>query len=317
MFRTEIPRPIPPSRRRGFTLIELLVVIAIVGILIGLLLPAVQSARESARRAQCKNNLKQLGLALAGYADTSGGLPPGYVSAYDRVNQRETGTGWGWGSMALPWLEQRPLFDSINFGLNIEAPENETARLSRVSAYLCPSDNDMPAAWVAANGSLYIYGGVLYSAQTAICSVAGSNYVGVYGVGEPGVDGDGVFFRGSAVAPRDIRDGLSHTLCVGERSVLVDPFAQNAVVIGTPTGNVGAGRRPGRARSPGPSSGRAPRTPTSPTAGSAAARTARAWSWATPARATGRTTPIPRSTSSPAATPTAATSSSATATSTS
>ena len=239
MILTGIPTP---SRRRGFTLIELLVVVAIIGILIGLTLPAVQAARESARRAQCANNLKQLGLALAAYSDTHGGLPPGYVSAYDVVNRRETGTGWGWGSMVLPWLEQRPFFDSINFSLNIEAPENQTARLTRVSAYLCPSDDDMPASWAAANGSVYIYGGVLYSAQDVICDVAGSNYIGVYGVGEPGVDGDGVFFRGSNVAPRDIQDGLSHTFSVGERSVLVDFAFQNAVTIGTPTGNQGRGQ---------------------------------------------------------------------------
>src|SRR5262245_32290895 len=107
------PRPRPclwetvavNGRRRGFTLIELLVVISIIGVLVALLLPAVQAAREAARRAQCTNNLKQIGLALHNYAQIHNGLPPGYVSSYDTVFIKEYGPGWGWGSMILPQLE--------------------------------------------------------------------------------------------------------------------------------------------------------------------------------------------------------------------
>ncbi len=234
-------RPTRTPHARGFALIELLVVIAIIGVLVGLLLPAVQAARELARRTQCANNLKQIGLALHNDNDTHGGLPPGYHSVYDVVNQRETGPGWGWASMMLPQLEQRPVFDSINFGLNIEDPANATSRVTTLSAFLCPTDGVMPRTWTAAIGSVYIYAGALYSAQQPICDVAGANYVGVYGVGEPGVDGDGVFFRDSFVRPADIADGLSHTLCAGERTVNLDAAFTSAVTLGAPLGNRGRG----------------------------------------------------------------------------
>ncbi|WP_297777239.1 DUF1559 domain-containing protein, partial [Mycobacterium sp.] len=86
------------GKPRGFTLIELLVVIAIIAVLIALLLPAVQAAREAARRAQCVNNLKQIGLALHGYQGASQVFPPGYVSGFDSAGT-DTGPGWGWGAM--------------------------------------------------------------------------------------------------------------------------------------------------------------------------------------------------------------------------
>ncbi|HTI49623.1 MAG TPA: DUF1559 domain-containing protein, partial [Planctomycetaceae bacterium] len=104
---------ISKSRFRGFTLIELLVVIAIIGVLVALLLPAVQQAREAARRAQCKNNLKQLGLALHNYHDTANTLPPGWISGNAGVTA--TGcSGWGWGTMILPNLDQGPLYQTLS-----------------------------------------------------------------------------------------------------------------------------------------------------------------------------------------------------------
>src|SRR5579872_1827700 len=96
--------------RRGFTLIELLVVIAIIAVLVALLLPAVQQAREAARRTQCKNSLKQIGIALQNYHDSARTLPPGYISLID-TSGNDLGPGWGWAAMLLPQMDQSPLYD--------------------------------------------------------------------------------------------------------------------------------------------------------------------------------------------------------------
>src|SRR4051794_33002069 len=113
-----------PSRR-AFTMIELLVVIAIIGVLIALLLPAVQAAREAARRAQCLNNLKQIGLGLANYESTNGGYPPSMCASGSGTN-----VTWinGWSALArtLPFLEQGNLFNSANLTLWKEDPANTT-----------------------------------------------------------------------------------------------------------------------------------------------------------------------------------------------
>jgi prepilin-type N-terminal cleavage/methylation domain-containing protein len=136
-------------RRRwpAFTLIELLVVIAIIAILVALLLPAVQQAREAARRTQCKNNLKQLGLALHNYHDQHLVLPPGYVSDYTSAGT-DTGPGWGWAAMMLPQMDQAPLYQTIDFSVGIESPKHATVRLIVPALMLCPSD-DPAAKWPA------------------------------------------------------------------------------------------------------------------------------------------------------------------------
>ena len=98
-------RHLPSARRQGFTLIELLVVIAIIAVLIALLLPAVQAAREAARRAQCVNNLKQIGLALFNYENQMGVFPPGYIDYQNNpifTPDLDMGPGWGWAAMVLP-----------------------------------------------------------------------------------------------------------------------------------------------------------------------------------------------------------------------
>jgi prepilin-type N-terminal cleavage/methylation domain-containing protein/prepilin-type processing-associated H-X9-DG protein len=207
---TAVPRG-AVRRRRGFTLIELLVVIAIIAILVSLLLPAVQSAREAARRAQCINNLKQLGLALHNYEGVHRTFPPGYVSNHDREGN-DTGPGWGWSGMLLPLFEQAPLFNSINFNVGIEEPVNLTSRLPTVGIFVCPSDPHPPAYW-AVNRDVSTG-----APRRDICQIASSNYVAMYGNGEPGPDGDGCFFRNSRVGLRDITDGTSHTIALGERS---------------------------------------------------------------------------------------------------
>src|SRR5689334_25410189 len=110
------------GRRRAFTLIELLVVIAIIAVLIALLLPAVQQAREAARRTQCKNNLKQIGLALHNYHDTFRLFPPGYVDRNGNPNltpDNDLGPGWGWAAFLLPYIDQSPLYSPINFNVGV------------------------------------------------------------------------------------------------------------------------------------------------------------------------------------------------------
>jgi len=196
--------------RRAFTLIELLVVISIIGLLIALLLPAVQAAREAARRAQCVNNLKQIGLALHNYHSSHQTFAPGYVSNFD-PSGNDTGPGWGWAAMLLPQFEQKPLFDAINFNMSIEVSSNQTSRLAVIGSFLCPSDT-VPSAWWA---MVRDPSGV---PTQHICQVAPANYVGVYGTSDPGVDGDGIFFRDGNVGIRDITDGTSQTIAVGERS---------------------------------------------------------------------------------------------------
>ena len=120
---------------RAFTLVELLVVITIIGVLIALLLPAVQAARESARRMQCTNNLKQIGLGLHNYHELLGSFPPGYISAYSSPGYStsgnytgDTGPGWGWEAMILPYMEQENLYGEIRFDKDIADPLNTVAR---------------------------------------------------------------------------------------------------------------------------------------------------------------------------------------------
>ena len=199
------------NRSRAFTLIELLVVIAIIAVLIGLLLPAVQAAREAARRAQCVNNLKQIGLALHNYDETQKCFPSGYVSRFDESGN-DTGPGWGWASMLLPQFEQTPLFASLNFNLAIEDATNSTFRVVGVAAFLCPSDPTASSYWAVDRDA------TSGAPRRNLCTVGPSNYVGMYGNGEPGPSGDGLFFRNSRVGLSEITDGTSQTIAVGERS---------------------------------------------------------------------------------------------------
>ena len=206
----------------GFTLIELLVVIAIIGLLVALLLPAVQQAREAARRTQCKNHLKQIGLALQNYHDIHLTFAPGYVSQFDSSGN-DTGPGWGWAAFILPQIEQQNISDRIQFNQRIEDSANSTIRLVRIDSYFCPSDS-ASQTWTAKK---YDLSG---NPQATICDVSSANYVAVYGTTEPGVDGDGVFFRNSRTRMADIIDGTSSTLMVGERSFRLGPATWAGVI---------------------------------------------------------------------------------------
>ena len=198
------------KNHHAFTLIELLVVIAIIAILIGLLLPAVQKVRDAAARTSCQNNLKQIGLALQGYHDSNKVFPSGYVSGV-AANGDDTGPGWGWAAYILPYMEQQPLFAEINFSQPIESAQNAAARVMIVKSYLCPADippNTLQVGPSSASGQL----------TSVTCNVVPASYTGNYGIGEPGVEGDGVLFRNSQIRIADITDGTSQTLMGGERS---------------------------------------------------------------------------------------------------
>ncbi|QDU51241.1 DUF1559 domain-containing protein [Gimesia panareensis] len=125
------------SQKRGFTLIELLVVIAIIAILISLLLPAVQQAREAARRSSCKNNLKQIGLALHNYHDTFRSFPPGGITVGSCCS---TKSGINWAIAILPYIDQAPLFQKYNSNVFNEDSANATVREQNLVVYNCPSD---------------------------------------------------------------------------------------------------------------------------------------------------------------------------------
>ena len=159
---------------RGFTLIELLVVISIIGVLISLLLPAVQSAREAARRAQCVNNLKQIGVALFNYESSVGVFPPGYIDYQNNPNNTpdlDMGSGWGWAAMSLPFLEQQPLYNAINFKLGITNASNSTAVVTSLNVFQCPSDGYNPQPCILYDSTF----------TNPIATVAHSNYAAVCG----------------------------------------------------------------------------------------------------------------------------------------
>jgi prepilin-type N-terminal cleavage/methylation domain-containing protein/prepilin-type processing-associated H-X9-DG protein len=201
---------------KGFTLIELLVVIAIMGILSALLLPAVQAAREAARRAYCLNNLKQVGLALQNYHDDMGAFPMGYAARSPFVDgATDTAPGWGWGTMILPQLEQAPLFNSINFSLNIEASQNATALQTVIPQYLCPSD-PTPTAPVPVFDTSGIPLVKTTVASYAAC-VGGDESDTATGINNDGI-GRGIMYRNSSTRLADITDGTSQTIVVGERA---------------------------------------------------------------------------------------------------
>jgi prepilin-type N-terminal cleavage/methylation domain-containing protein/prepilin-type processing-associated H-X9-DG protein len=217
------------SPRRAFTLIELLVVIAIIAVLIALLLPAVQAAREAARRIQCVNNLKQIGIALHNYHEAVNAFPPGYLSIKDPVTFDNDGPGWGWVSYALSQMDQSPTFHSINFVLGIEFRANQTARLTVVNSFLCPTDAYRQNTFTVVDSST-----TGTTAGAPICDVASSNYVGAVGTGDPSSlypyifdddnkppgrdNGNGLFFRNRSVTIAEILDGTSQTFAAGERS---------------------------------------------------------------------------------------------------
>jgi prepilin-type N-terminal cleavage/methylation domain-containing protein/prepilin-type processing-associated H-X9-DG protein len=205
------------SPRRGFTLIELLVVIAIIAILVALLLPAVQQARESARRTECRDHLKQIGLALHNYHESHRTLPPGYLYRVDAsTSPVSNGAGFGWGAMVLPYLDQAPLYGTFDWNVPLHDTRNLAARERHLRVFLCPSDTVSPGGFVPMGPTPERY---------AMCSYVGS-------FGPPDLDAtqeqrDGLFSRNSRTRFADVTDGLSNTLMCGEREN--GPFRNGAV----------------------------------------------------------------------------------------
>jgi prepilin-type N-terminal cleavage/methylation domain-containing protein/prepilin-type processing-associated H-X9-DG protein len=255
----------PATRSNGFTLIELLVVISIISVLIALLLPAVQSAREAARRAQCVNNLKQIGLALANYESAIGTFPPGYI---DRQNNSsytpdlDMGQGWGWAALSLPFQEQQPVYNAINFNLQIQHPSNTTAARTTLAVFVCPSDGFNPQPVILYDSTFTNpIATVGPSDYAAVCGweecfmnatgnplpyypnqydgndldgdptdgIYGSNSGITCGFGQAGI---GIFWRNSNTRISAVTDGLSNTNCVGERCSYHSPVTWTGAVTG-------------------------------------------------------------------------------------
>jgi prepilin-type N-terminal cleavage/methylation domain-containing protein len=202
-------------RRSAFTLIELLVVIAIIAILIGLLLPAVQKVREAAARAQCQNNLKQIGLALHDYHATYNLLPPGRDDHSISVH-----------TYLLPYLEQDNVYRLVNFKASWNDPSNAPAASARIKTFLCPSDSggaQVPAGWAANNYRANQGSGILWGLPpTATTNVN-------YGMPIP----NGPFYLDSKVRLTDISDGTSNTAAFSEH--LIGDFSNGVYTDNTDT----------------------------------------------------------------------------------
>ncbi|MCA9067297.1 MAG: DUF1559 domain-containing protein [Planctomycetaceae bacterium] len=199
----------PPSPvRRGFTLIELLVVIAIIGVLVALLLPAVQQARASARGVQCRNNLKQIGLALHNYAETHSVLPPSSTTDVEQGVWRDRPWRYhlhSWASLILPNLDQANAQHQINYNVSSLDPANRQVASLIISTYRCPS-----------------YAGPDYSTDSLYTALSPTmalrNYtaMGASDIGKLWQNPDGVFYPRSSTQFRDITDGTSNTIFIVE-----------------------------------------------------------------------------------------------------
>lgn len=208
------------NRKLGFTLLELLVAVAIIGVLIALLLPAVQQAREAARRSQCKNNLKQLGLALLNYEQTVQVFPPGWIGVSGRPDPQGP-SGFGWGALLLPYLDQNGLYRLLDFETPLDQGANRLqVGSASINVWQCPS---VPPVQVVE----------VRDAKGAALLLSPANYVAISGTiplnlcgNPPGTIpvtptgqcvNNGAFYHNSAVSMERLMDGASSTLLLSER----------------------------------------------------------------------------------------------------
>ena len=248
--------------RRGFTLIEVLVTIGIIGVLAAILLPAVGAAREAGRRTQCLANLRQLGIATENYHDTHGCYPPGRWPSFDPRNR---GNNYPCTSaytdksvfvLLLPFMEQQPLYDTVNQQLAGYAGENHTVHASILPFFRCPSD----AGDAAREVSIVRFPLPVTQPQQATYLVARTSYIANFGtlnvLGMPALGGncqpypaaaaqlDGIFHDRFPIRHRDIVDGLSKTLFFAERASLAldddpDPLSTDSELGWWFQGNMG------------------------------------------------------------------------------
>jgi prepilin-type N-terminal cleavage/methylation domain-containing protein/prepilin-type processing-associated H-X9-DG protein len=221
--------PRRPPRRRGFTLIELLVVIAIIAVLIALLLPAVQAAREAARRAQCVNNLKQLGLSVANYESTNNCIPGNSYSGLPGapgVPSNTTFPNFGAFVRLMPYLEQAAVYNCVNFSLTAYEPDNITVAGVAISTLICPSDPVVPypivkdpqASWIEHYQVLppgtWMQQFTSYGANQGMFP---GTWQQSYGISEY-TQYNGVIYNDSSTRIAKITDGTSNTMLFGERA---------------------------------------------------------------------------------------------------
>lgn len=233
-------------RRTGFTVVEFFVVMAIIAVLVALLLPSVSRSREAARRTQCKNNLKQMGLALMNYHDTYQSFPAGFTLSSDGPY-----TGWGWGIQLVPYLDGRSYSNNVKFQNGLQHEYNQPHMNPTMPVYVCPSDPgerrvphlgvvttdvrggevtpaSVDAVGVFSRSTYFAVAGYLPASLGGIERTASESKLNSGRLGEGGLSAlqarycdqrrfRGVFGQNSNVKLADLKDGTSNVMAVGER----------------------------------------------------------------------------------------------------
>lgn len=222
---------------KAFTILELMVVVGIIGALVAILFPALMAAREASRCMECKNNLREIGVAIQQFHDGMKKFPEAWKTPADKSS------GYGWAVALLPFLEESSVAKAINIKLSVADPQNALPRNSDLAIMRCPSDisepsfdllsesgkHSPPAAFGASGSTAAI------DANTSLVRLPSANYLGVFGTLEadetyPAPAGDGSIVEGRAVRISDLQRGASHTIIVGERPASMVPSTWYGVV---------------------------------------------------------------------------------------